>query len=174
MESTIISWHGLFYCPVILLLIWKTIWWRNIVFGIMDQCDTKIDLVKYMRVSDLYFMVSWFCLMCCHTFQLWIGTGRRYSCPSWHLLLLTLSHFFHSCTPLVVILEVEGIPYQYTGKSQKEKQKHTRCSELHISMTSNWSIKHSDRQFTSMHLKLSQASICRNVAAVIWFGHFVN
>ena len=22
-----------------------------------DQCDTKIDLLKYMRVSDLYFMV---------------------------------------------------------------------------------------------------------------------
>ena len=47
----------MFYGPVILLLIGKTISWRNIVFGIMDQCDTKIDLVKYMWVSDLYFMV---------------------------------------------------------------------------------------------------------------------
>ena len=25
---------------------------------IMDQCDSKIDLVKYMWVSDLYFMVN--------------------------------------------------------------------------------------------------------------------
>ena len=30
---------------------------KNVVLGIMDQCDAKIDLVKYMWVSDLYFMV---------------------------------------------------------------------------------------------------------------------
>ena len=62
----------IFYGPVILLLIWKTIWWRNIVFGIMDQCDTKIDLVKYMWVSDLYFMVHWFCRISCHTLELFL------------------------------------------------------------------------------------------------------
>ena len=32
--------HGL----MILLNIFKIIWWMNI----MDQCDTKIDLIKYM------------------------------------------------------------------------------------------------------------------------------
>ena len=26
--------------------------------GIMDQCDAKINLLKYMWVSDLYFMVQ--------------------------------------------------------------------------------------------------------------------
>ena len=26
--------------------------------GIIDQCDTKVDLIKYMYVSDLYFTVS--------------------------------------------------------------------------------------------------------------------
>ena len=52
----------IFYGPVILLHILRTIWWRNIEFGIMDQCDTKIDLVKYMWVNDLYFKVHWFCL----------------------------------------------------------------------------------------------------------------
>ena len=31
--------------------------WRNVVLGIMDQCDTEIDLLKHMWVSDLYFMV---------------------------------------------------------------------------------------------------------------------
>ena len=28
---------------------------RIVVLGIMDQCDSKIDLVKYMLVNDLYF-----------------------------------------------------------------------------------------------------------------------
>ena len=35
----------------------------NIIFGLMDQCVTKIDLIKYMQVSDLYFVVQSFCLM---------------------------------------------------------------------------------------------------------------
>ena len=51
--------HGL----VILLNIFKIIWWMNIIIiGIMDQCDTKIDLIwyMYMEVSDLYFMVQLF------------------------------------------------------------------------------------------------------------------
>ena len=29
----------------------------NIIFGLMDQRDTKIDLVKYMQFSYLYFVV---------------------------------------------------------------------------------------------------------------------
>ena len=49
----------IFYGPVILLHILKTVWWRNIIFEIIDQCDTEIDLVKYMLVSNLYFMVHW-------------------------------------------------------------------------------------------------------------------
>ena len=47
----------IFYGTVILLRILKTIWLRNGVLGIMNQCGSKIDLVKYMWVSDLYFMV---------------------------------------------------------------------------------------------------------------------
>ena len=31
----------LFYGPQILLHILKTVWWRNVVLGIMDQCDNK-------------------------------------------------------------------------------------------------------------------------------------
>ena len=30
----------------------------NIIFGLMDQCDTKIDLIKYMQINDLHFMVQ--------------------------------------------------------------------------------------------------------------------
>ena len=53
----------IFLSLVILLNILKAIWCRNVVLGIMHQCDTKIDLLKYMWVSDLYFMVHWVCLL---------------------------------------------------------------------------------------------------------------
>ena len=43
----------IFYGPAILLHILKIIWWRNGVFGIVDRCNSKINLVKYMWVSDL-------------------------------------------------------------------------------------------------------------------------
>ena len=62
----------IFYGPMILLLIRTTIWWRNIIFRIMDRYDTKIDLVKYMWVIDLYFMVHWFCVLSCHTLELFL------------------------------------------------------------------------------------------------------
>ena len=43
-KSTWPIFHGL----VILLNIFKIIWWMNIIVGIMDQCDTQINLLKYM------------------------------------------------------------------------------------------------------------------------------
>ena len=30
----------------------------NVIFGIMDQCDTKIDLIMYSQVNDLHFVVQ--------------------------------------------------------------------------------------------------------------------
>ena len=30
----------------------------NVIFGIMDQCDTKIDLIMYSQVGDLHFVVQ--------------------------------------------------------------------------------------------------------------------
>ena len=30
----------------------------NIMFGLIDQCDTKIDLIKLMQINDLYFVVQ--------------------------------------------------------------------------------------------------------------------
>ena len=56
-KSTIF--HGL----VMLLNIFKIISWMNIIAGIMDQCVTQTDLIKYMEVSDLYFMVQRFCFI---------------------------------------------------------------------------------------------------------------
>ena len=32
----------------------------NFMFGLMDQCDTKIDLIKYMQINDLCFVVQSF------------------------------------------------------------------------------------------------------------------
>ena len=70
----------------ILLNILKDIWWMNI-FGLMDQCDTKIDLIKNMQINDLYFVVQWFCLTSWlstvnYFDKLNNGTGRGYSCTS--------------------------------------------------------------------------------------------
>ena len=39
---------SIFQGLVILLNIYKIIWWVNIIVGILDQCDTKIDIIKYM------------------------------------------------------------------------------------------------------------------------------
>ena len=46
-RSTWPIFHGL----VILLNIFKIIWLVNIIVGILDQCDTKIDIIKYSVVS---------------------------------------------------------------------------------------------------------------------------
>ena len=86
----VFEWH-IFYGLVILLHILRTIWWRNIVFGVMDQCDTKIDLVKYMWVMNY---ISWsidFALYLVIDLNLFLyfirnDTGRGYSCPSGVLL----------------------------------------------------------------------------------------
>ena len=89
----------IFYGPAILLHILKTVWWGNIVLGILDHCDSKIDLVKYVWVSDLYFMVHWFYLISLSDFYYFYtlrnGTGWGYSCPSGHLLWFM--YFFVCC-----------------------------------------------------------------------------
>ena len=43
-RSTLPIFHGL----VILLDILKIIWWQNILVGIVDQYDAKINLIKYV------------------------------------------------------------------------------------------------------------------------------
>ena len=53
----------IFNGPVIFPDILKTIWWKNVIIGILDPCDAKIYQIKCMWVSDLQFMVQWFCLI---------------------------------------------------------------------------------------------------------------
>ena len=61
--------HGL----VMLFNILKTISWRNVILGMMDKSNTKIDLIKYMCVSDLYFVVQWFCLIYVRLVHEWVA-----------------------------------------------------------------------------------------------------
>ena len=51
------------YRSVILPFILRTIWMTNAIIGILVPCDAKIYLIKCMWVSDLHFMVLWFCLI---------------------------------------------------------------------------------------------------------------
>ena len=39
------------------------------VLGLMDQCDTKIVLMKHMYASDLYFTVQRFCFVSLRPFD---------------------------------------------------------------------------------------------------------
>ena len=69
---------SIFYGPVILLHNLKTIWWRNVVLGITDHCDTKIDL---FRISVTY--SSWaidFAFYCCYRLKLFVYIKK------WHQL----------------------------------------------------------------------------------------
>ena len=77
------SWP-IFHGIVILLNIFKIIRWVNIIVGILDQWDSQIDLIKYMSVSDLYFMVQWFCFISWRLFDgetlylgKWISVTQR-------------------------------------------------------------------------------------------------
>ena len=50
----------IFHGPVILRYILQTIWWTNVIIGILDPYDTKINHIKCIQVSDLHFVVQWF------------------------------------------------------------------------------------------------------------------
>ena len=60
-ETIYVGQWPVFHGPVILPYILETIWWTNIIIGILDPCDTKICHIKCLWVSDLHFMVQWFC-----------------------------------------------------------------------------------------------------------------
>ena len=58
-----VSQWPIFHVPVILPYILKIIWWTNVIIGILDPCDVNIYHIKCVWVSDLHFMVQWFCLI---------------------------------------------------------------------------------------------------------------
>ena len=65
METIYVGQWPIFNGPVILpyTCILKTIWGTNVIIGILDPCDAKIYQLKCMWVSDLHFLVQWFCLI---------------------------------------------------------------------------------------------------------------
>ena len=84
----------IFYGPVILLRILKTIWWRNVELGIMGLCHSKIDLVKYMWVSDIFHgpLILSYIIVWCHRLELFLYIKKwcrpRLFVPLWALALV--------------------------------------------------------------------------------------
>ena len=76
----------IFHGPVILPYSLKTIWWTNVIIGILVPCDAKIYLIKCMWVSDLHFMVQGFYLISWRLFD-WFMLYRRY----WFSVIKTLT-----------------------------------------------------------------------------------
>ena len=86
-----------FHDSVILPCISKTIWWTNVIVGILDPCDAKINHIKCMCVSDLHFVFQWFWLLSWRRFEGMLGW--RY----W--LSVTLSLIYkYICRSLTYIL----------------------------------------------------------------------
>ena len=59
-ETIYVGQWPMFHAPVVLPYILKTIWWTNVIIGILDPCDVKINHIKCKWVSDLHFVVLWF------------------------------------------------------------------------------------------------------------------
>ena len=59
---------------MILPYILKTIWWTNVLIGILDSCDAKMYHIKCLWFSDLHFMSYIFCLISWRLF----GGGMLY------------------------------------------------------------------------------------------------
>ena len=57
-ETIYVRQWPVFHGPVICLISW-----RNVIVGILDPFDAKINHIKCMWVSDLHFMVQWFWLL---------------------------------------------------------------------------------------------------------------
>ena len=62
-ETIYVGQWPIFHGPVILPYILKTIWWANVIIGILDPCDAKIYHMKCMLVSYLHCVVEWFWLI---------------------------------------------------------------------------------------------------------------
>ena len=85
----------IFHGPVILPFILKTSWWAIVIIGILVPCDAKICLIKCMWVSDLHFMVQWFCLISWRLFDGWMLYWRYWFSVT---QTLTLNYICRSVT----------------------------------------------------------------------------
>ena len=106
----------IFHGPVILLYILKTIWWTIVLNGILVPCDAKVYLIKSMLVSDIHFMVQWFCRISWRLFdglklyrRYWFSVTQtlnwKYICRSFHCPVI-LSYILKTIWWIIVILEI--------------------------------------------------------------------
>ena len=69
-------WH-IFYDPVILPYILKTIWYMNTILWYYESVYYPMfDLKINVGHCDLYFMVQWFCLIAFRLFDVWTSYFR--------------------------------------------------------------------------------------------------
>ena len=97
-ETICVDQWPIFHGPVILPYTLKTIWWTNVIIGILDPWDAKIYHTKCMWVSDLYFMVQWFWLISWRFF----GEEILY-CRYWFSATLSLTYKY-ICRSVTYIL----------------------------------------------------------------------
>ena len=66
-----------------------TIWWRNVVLGIMNQFDSKIDLVIYVGQWPIFYgplILRYDIVIDLLFLYIKNGAGQEYSCPPGYLL----------------------------------------------------------------------------------------
>ena len=97
-ETIYVGQWPIFHDPVILPYILKTIWWTNVIVGILDPCDAKIKHIKCMWVSDLHFMVQWFWLISWRRFN-----GEMLDWRYWFSVTLSLTNKY-ICRSVTYIL----------------------------------------------------------------------
>ena len=68
----------MFHGPVIVPYTLKTVSYRNIIFGIMNQYDPTHHLKINVGHYDLYFMVQWFYVIFWRLFDVWTSSFGDY------------------------------------------------------------------------------------------------
>ena len=106
-ETIYVGQWPIFHGPVILSYIVKTIWWTNVIIGILDPCDAKINHIKCMWVSDLHFVVQWFWLISWRRFD-----GGMLGWRFWFSVTLSLTYNYIGYTgQLPIFCGTEILPY---------------------------------------------------------------
>ena len=89
-ETIYIGQWPIFCGPVILPYILKTIWWRNVIIGILDPCDADIPHTCKLYVGQWpTLMVQWFCLISWRPFD-----GGMLYWRYWFTATLSLTYIY--------------------------------------------------------------------------------
>ena len=98
----------LFHGPAILPYILEDCLMANVITGILDPCDPKINHIKCMWVSDLHFMVQWFCLTSWRLFD----EGLLY-CRYWFSVTLSLTYNYICRSVTYILWYSDSVIFQY-------------------------------------------------------------